>query len=377
MSEPVPVFVLSGFLGSGKTTLLNQVLKSPAYANTAVIVNEFGEIGLDHLLIEQSTDNIVLLDSGCLCCTIADSLQETLADLNFRKLRGEIPAFERVIIETTGLADPAPILNTLLGNRLVTDHYRLDSIIITVDAQHALSGLEQHPEVAKQIAVADRLIITKLDLVDYPHELMARLRALNPGATMWEVRNANAALDAFAPGERHGVRGHANFDADAENHDSSHDISHDTDHNTDHDNTHGNSHASDHGTPHHSHNINRHDAHIRADAFLLTGDISWAGIAAWWQLVSTSFGDRLLRCKGLLKIADTGEIIFVQGVQRVFHRPERLTTWPGDDHRSRLVCITQNVDAAELRLTLRALELAPGTPQVITLEQLKQEGKQQ
>ena len=164
----VPVFLLSGFLGSGKTTLLNRLLEHPAFTNTAVIVNEFGEIGLDHLLIAQSSDNVVLLEGGCLCCTIADSLHETLADLNFRKVRGEIPAFERVIIETTGLADPAPILNTLLGHRLVTDHYRLEAVIVAVDALHALANISDAPEVALQIAVADRLIITKCDIAPMP-----------------------------------------------------------------------------------------------------------------------------------------------------------------------------------------------------------------
>src|SRR5436190_260087 len=150
--DKLPVFLLTGFLGSVKTSLLNALLESPAYADTAVIVNEFGEIGLDHALVQASTDNVVLLEAGCLCCTIADSLHETLADLHLRRVRGEVPPFERVVIETTGLADPAPILNTLLGNKLVTDHYRLDAVVVTVDAVHFLEELERHREVAKQIA---------------------------------------------------------------------------------------------------------------------------------------------------------------------------------------------------------------------------------
>src|SRR5688572_885050 len=181
-SDKLPVVLLTGFLGSGKTLLLNTLLRAPAFANTAVIVNEFGEIGLDHALMRTSSDNVVLLEAGCLCCTIADSLHETLADLHFRRVRGELPPFERVVIETTGLADPAPILNTLLGNKLVTGHYRLDAAVVTVDAVHFLEELARHREVEKQVSVADRLVVTKADVVS-PVDLSRvkhRLTQLNP-----------------------------------------------------------------------------------------------------------------------------------------------------------------------------------------------------
>jgi G3E family GTPase len=327
--DRVPVFLLTGFLGSGKTTLLNAVLKAPAFANTAVIVNEFGAIGLDHFLIEQSRDSVVLLEAGCLCCTIADSLHETLADLNSRKVRGDVPAFTRVIVETTGLADPAPILNTLLGNRLVTDHYRLEALVATVDAQHAVAELAAHSEVAKQIAVADRLVVTKLDLVAFPEELRARLNELNPRAPVIESQAGAAALEAFAPLDHHRLTAEPAWEAD---------------------HPHG-----------HTLDVNRHDANIRAHCFTVEDPASWAGLAAWCRLVSATYGDQLLRCKGLLRIRDTNEIIFIQGVQRIFHRPERLREWPDRDPRSRLVCITRDVDEAELRQTLDALQLPPGS----------------
>ena len=336
-TQKLPAVLLTGFLGSGKTLLLNALLKAPGFANTAVIVNEFGEIGLDHALVQSSTDNVVLLDAGCLCCTIADSLHETLADLNFRRVRGEVPPFERVIIETTGLADPAPILNTLLGHSLVTDHYRLDAVVVTADAVHALDELERHREVAKQIAVADRLVITKADVAPAARvgALKARLAQLNGHAQIFESSRGSAALAAFSPGGPLQARAVAL----EEHHD-------------------------------HSHDVNRHDKHIRAHCFVLDGPVSWSGVAAWCRIVVEKLGDRLLRCKGLVEIADSGEIVFLQGVQRVFHTPERLSRWPDADQRSRLVCITRDVDEAELRRTLPALKLPAGSDPNITLADL-------
>ncbi len=353
-----PVFLLTGFLGSGKTTLLNALLKAPEFANTAVVVNEFGEIGLDHFLIERSQDNVVLLEAGCLCCTISDSLHETLAELNARRVRGEIPAFTRVVIETTGLADPAPIVSTLLGNRLVTDHYRLDAVIVTVDAQHVVEGIKAHPEVAKQIAVADRLVLTKADLAPPDTGLFEQLKQLNPVAPIITSTEGAGALQAFAALPRHRVEV---FGADVQGQRHKH-AHHGHEHGP---HEHGHDHAHQHEQHEHgaqsSHNVNRHDAHIRAHCLVIGHPASWAGIAAWWRLVSTLLGDRLLRCKGIVRIEDTGEIVFLQGVQRVLHRPERLAGWPDADHRSRLVCISRDVDEAQLRATLFALDLPVGS----------------
>lgn len=337
-SEQLPVVLLTGFLGSGKTRLLNALLKTPGFAHTAVIVNEFGEIGLDHALVESSADNVVLLEAGCLCCTIADSLHETLADLQLRRTRGEVPGFKRVVIETTGLADPAPILNTLLGNRLITDHYRLDAVVVTADALHFLEQLERYREVAKQVAVADRLVITKTDLASAAQlgAVRARLAGLNPRARVFESRPGDAALASFSPSDPLQARavpleepGHA-----------------------------------------HRRDVNRHDEHIIAHAVVLDGPVSWSGIAAWCRIVVDRLGDRLLRCKGLVEIAESGEVVFLQGVQRVFHTPERLAHWPDADRRSRLVCITRDVDPAELRSLLPALKLPAGSDPHVRLEDL-------
>lgn len=335
-ASKLPVFLLTGFLGSGKTLLLNALLRAPQFANSAVIVNEFGEIGLDHALVQSSTDNVVLLEAGCLCCTIADSLHETLADLQFRRVRGEVPPFERVVIETTGLADPAPILNTLLGHKLVTDHYGLEAVIVTVDAAHAREELDQHREVSKQIAVADRLVITKVDLVPELQvaEVEEILRSLNPGAGLFRSRQASAALEAFSASSSQSKTLSAYE-----------------------------SHA-------HAHDVNRHDEHVHAHCFVLEAPVSWSGVAAWSRVLVDTLGDRLLRCKGLVQIGETGEIVFLQGVQRVFHAPERLSGWPDADHRSRLVCITRDVDEAEIRRTLPALRLPAGSDPNITLADL-------
>ena len=337
-NEKLPVVLLTGFLGSGKTLLLNALLKAPGFANTAVIVNEFGEIGLDHALVQSSTDNVVLLDAGCLCCTIADSLHETLADLRCRRTRGEVPSFERVVIETTGLADPAPILNTLLGNQLVTEHYRLDAVVVTADGVHLPEELETNREAAKQIAVADRLVITKTDLASAAQlsAVKARLAQLNPRARVFESHQGSAALAAFSPGDPLQAR------------------------------------AVPVEEPAHAyhHDVNRHDDHIVAHAVVLDGPVSWSGVAAWCRILVDKLGDRLLRCKGLVEIAESGEVVFLQGVQRIFHTPERLPRWPDADHRSRLVCITRDVDAAELRSTLPALKLPAGSDPHVRLEDL-------
>lgn len=336
----IPIQLLTGFLGSGKTTLLNALLKAPGFANTAVIVNEFGEIGLDHFLIEQSQDNVVLLDAGCLCCTISDSLHETLAELHAKRVRGEVPPFERVIVETTGLADPGPILNTLLGHRFVTAHYRFEAAIVTVDALHVLDLIDRQPEVAAQIAVADRLVLTKTDLAAVPPALRDRLRALNAWAPIVESVSGQSALDAFAPLERHRVHAAHVSQPGHEHEDHHHSHHHDHDHALDR---------------------NRHDARIRAFCSAIDDPASWAGLAAWWQLLTDTLGDRLLRCKGVVRIADTGEVVFIQGVQRVFHRPERLPRWPDDDPRSRLVCIARDASHQDIAATLAALQLPAGT----------------
>jgi G3E family GTPase len=198
----IPVTVLTGFLGSGKTTLLNHVLKQPDMAATAVIVNEFGEIGIDHLLVESATEDVVLLQSGCLCCTVRGDIVNTLTDLFVGRVKGRVPYFTRAVIETTGLADPAPVLHALFSDPIVAERYMIDGVVTTVDAVNGAGTLDRQPEAVKQAAVADRLIVTKSDLAEPAllAALEARLRALNPGAPL--LRAAHGAID---PGDLFGL----------------------------------------------------------------------------------------------------------------------------------------------------------------------------
>ena len=320
-----PVFLLTGFLGSGKTTLLNRALKEPALANTAVVVNELGEIGLDNLVIAQATDNVVLLDAGCLCCANTGALHETLADLDGRRARGEIPPFERVIIETSGAADPAPLLNVLLGHPLVTAAYAFEATVCAIDAQHFLHSRGEYPELDKQAAIAERFYVTKRDLAD-PQPVLAFLRELNPEA---EILASPAELFSSYDGAKKykvsfqgPIRSRAHFSG------------------------------------------------IRAHAFRPPAPITWAGWAAWSRLAREEFGARLIRVKGLLQIDDT--IAFVQGVQGVFHPPQQVHDWPDADHANRLVCISRDIPEEDIALTLPALNTPAGTQAIYSMQQLRE-----
>jgi len=261
-ADLIPVTVLTGFLGSGKTTLLNALLKHPDMGETAVLINEFGEVGLDHLLVEAIDDDIVLLNSGCLCCTVRGDLVTAMRDLFFKRVRGDVPEFSRVLIETTGLADPAPILHTLMTDALISSRYRLDGIVTTVDAVNAPDQLTSQPEAAKQAAVADRLVLTKTDLVDAAAlaALKDRLHALNPAAPLLIADHGRvepaAVLEAglFNPAQKHpDVARWLSEEAYADGH------GHD-----DHDHGH-----------HHHHDVNRHDARI--SAFTVSSTSRWSG----------------------------------------------------------------------------------------------------
>ncbi len=327
-SDLLPVSVITGFLGSGKTTLLNRLLQHADMANTAVVVNEFGEIGIDHALVESSSDDVVLMNSGCLCCSIRGDLVDTLRSLVVRRAKGEVPAFERLVIETTGLADPAPIIHTLMSDMYLAAHFRLDGVIATVDAVNGDGTLDNHIESVKQAAVADRLVITKTD-VRQAADLADRLSSLNPSASqhravMGEIDPAllfNAGLydpESKSLDVRRWLKEEAYDAVDG------------------HDHSHGHDHA-------HDHDVNRHDDSIRAYCLYLEESLPWERLATWLDLLSMYRGADLLRVKGILNVEETEGPVVIHGVQHMFHPPVEIPDWPSDDRRSRLVFITRDM----------------------------------
>ena len=337
--EMIPVTLLTGFLGAGKTTLLNALLKQPEMEGTAVLVNEFGEVGLDHLLVETLDEDTVLLSSGCLCCTVRGDLVEALG-----KLRPRTP--KRVLIETTGLADPVPIIQTLLGDPFVAMFYRMDGIVTVVDAVNGNLQLDEQQEAVRQAAVADRIILSKTDLID-PTALKQRLARLNPGAPVLEaVRGAVPAagllnLGLFAPeGKIPDVQAWLNQEAfEAQQH--GHDHGHEHDHGHGHD--HGHDHHHDDGHDHANLDRNRHDTHVRAFSLTFDAPMHWDGVGRFLEVLIATHGDALLRVKGILNLEGLDKPVAIHGVRSLFHSPEVLADWPpGDPKTTRLVFIVKD-----------------------------------
>ena len=331
MAETTPVTVLTGFLGAGKTTLLNHLLQQPELAGTAVLVNEFGDIGLDHLLVETLSDTMVLLNAGCLCCTVRGDLARVLREMLPRARRGEI---SRIVIETTGLADPVPILATLMTDPVAASAYRLDGIVTVVDAVNGGMHLDMQEEAVRQVAVADRIVISKADLADVG-VLRDRLQGLNPGARVAEVSHGVVdpgfilGAGAFDPaGKNPDVAGWLNAAA-----------------------------FEIEGDHHHHHDVNRHDARI--GAFCLTYDqpLDWRGLAMWLEMLVASRGEDLLRVKGILNLTGHDRPVAIHAIRHLMHPPTELAAWPeGDPRTSRIVFITRDLPRAVVEDGLRAFQ---------------------
>jgi G3E family GTPase len=306
-----PVTLLTGFLGSGKTTLLRRLLADPALADTAVIINEFGEVGIDHLLVERLDDQMVLLTSGCVCCTVRGELATAMRDLHSRRARGLTPPFRRLVIESTGLADPFPVLSTLKADPVLRHHFRAAGVVATVDAVNGLAQFERHAQSVRQAAIADVIALTKTDLAEekVAARLVARLRTLNPSAPLLRVAetavDADALLNAGASGwfkaiDETGSGGAAHSD-------------------------------------------------VRAFSIVVDEPIDWTAFGVWLTMLLNRHGARVLRVKGILALRDEERPIAVHGVQHLVHAPTHLSHWPSADRRSRLVFIVEGIEPDLIR----------------------------
>jgi len=335
VTAAIPITLLTGYLGSGKTTLLSRLLAHPELKDTAVLVNEFGEIALDHQLLYSATESIVLLDRGCLCCALRSDLSEQLDQLYSRRMRKEIPEFQRVVIETSGLADPAPILQTLVGEPMIAALYRLDGVVTTVDGEFGEQELDEHFESVKQASIADRIVTTKVDRAhaEALSRLESRLRALNPAAPI--IRAANGAIEPSAilnagiynaEGKIASIEQWLNTNrylplgADVEL-------------------------AFGAAQP--------HDRRIRSFAMVYDQPVSgtrlWQGLEA---LIEQS-GEKLLRVKGIVNVAGQAQPRVMHIVQHVLYPVTILPAWPDEDRRTRLVFIVRDLDAGEVQDTLQ------------------------
>ncbi|MFB9952728.1 CobW family GTP-binding protein [Rhizobium puerariae] len=345
----IPVSIFTGFLGAGKSTLLNRILKDPGTSDTAVIINEFGEVGIDNFLVEASGDALVELSNGCLCCTVRGELVDTLAYMMDGIQTGRLKPVRRVVIETTGLADPAPVMQSVMGNPVIAQNFELDGVITVVDAVNGLSTLERHPEAMKQVAVADRLVVSKLSMADgaQASALKVRLAALNPRAPVVDGDSGEAGTASIL---ENGLYDPATKIADvdrwlrdelANDHHEPHD--HGDDHGHHHD--HGHEH---HGHHHHHHDVNRHGEDIRSFSIIHDKPIDPMAIEMFIDLLRSAHGEKLLRMKAIVALSDNPDRpLVLHGVQSVFHPPQRLPKWPeGADRRTRMVLITQDLPEA-------------------------------
>ncbi len=351
--DRIPVSIITGFLGAGKSTLLNRLLKDPEMNDAAIIINEFGDVSIDHMLVESAGEGIIELAEGCLCCTVRGELVDTLAELMDGIQTGKLKPVKRVVIETTGLADPAPVMQSIMGNPVIAQSFVLNGMITVVDAINGLSTLVNHEEAVKQAAVADRLVMTKRALADASTiaALTARLEALNPRATIEDGDKTDWSAA--------GLLDNGLYDVSSKNTDVGRWLGEESGHDHDHGHDHHH-HRGDHD--HHHHDVNRHDESIRSFSIIHDKPIDPMAIDMFVDLLRSAHGEKLLRMKAIVKLSDNpGRPLVLHGVQSIFHRPERLSAWPDPaDQRTRMVLITKDLPEAFVKDLFAAFTGTPG-----------------
>ena len=319
---PIVANLLTGFLGAGKTTLLNRLLRDPALADTAVLINEFGEVGLDHLLAETISDDVVLLKSGCVCCSLRGDLKDAVLLLFDRVRSGDIPPFSKIVVETTGLADPVPLVATLDADTVLRHHFRMGRIITVVDVPNGAANIAAYDEAARQVAVADRIVLSKTEFG--PPEAVDALQRL--------IGSINPAAPVVVLDEGDDVASLLAIDAQDDPADRSHQTWSRVKH----------SHRG------HAHGDHRH-AHMNSVLLEADEPLEWPRFAMWLSMLMHRHGQRILRLKGLVHIEGSATPLVVQGVQHIIHRPVHLAEWPTPRPMTQLVLIGENLDAARLR----------------------------
>lgn len=353
--DRIPVSIITGFLGAGKSTLLNRLLKDPAMSDAAIIINEFGDVSIDHMLVESSGDGIIELAEGCLCCTVRGELVDTLAELMDGMQTGRLKRVNRVVIETTGLADPAPVMQSVMGNPVIAHGFSLNGVVTVVDAVNGLSTLDNHVEAVKQVAVADRLVLTKRTLADDASlsRLMTRLQSLNPRAVIEDGdRNEWSAAELLDNGL---------YNTEGKTADVSRWLGEEDAHAHHHDHHHGHGDHDHHHHHHHHHDVNRHDDQIRSFSIVHDAPIDPMAIDMFVDLLRSAHGEKLLRMKAIVKVSDNPQRpLVLHGVQNIFHAPERLAAWPDPkDQRTRMVLITKDLPEAFVQDLFAAFTGAP------------------
>ena len=330
----IPVTVITGFLGSGKTTLLSSILKKKEMQKTAVIINEFGKIGLDHALIEHTDENIVELQSGCICCTIQGDLNKTLIDLFDKMMNGKVSSFNRILIETTGLANPVPIIHTLMSSIELIRIYSLDGVITVVDSINGEKTLDLHEESLKQLALAEKIILSKTDIVDKDeiNSLIYRIKEINPVSQIVFSKFGNIPLEE--------IFGLGAYDPYKKSEDVKKWLAAEKYKDKKH---------------HHHHDVNRHSENIRAFSMMSEKPVNMIAFSFFRDMITAALGANLLRMKGIINIAGEERPAVIHGVQHIFHPVQWLEKWPDNDRRTKLVFITQNIKKEQIEDFFRPL----------------------